>query len=150
MQVMATVQIVIPLTLIAHVTGRVNDIHFECMSYSTNSSESSPVITTTLDEEYNVLFDPSTGQRSRFWYNHMLQIIQSSAHDSNAPQPDPNSHTTAYNDFAFCLELNRDQLKVKDLKDIYRIRGIPNHCCSSLAAAVLPPELMQMFPEDQG
>ena len=43
--------------------------------------------------------------------------------------------------FGDCLCADRDQLEVRDLKDFYRVRGVPATCCQSLAATLLPNDL---------
>jgi hypothetical protein len=43
--------------------------------------------------------------------------------------------------FGDCLCADRDKLEVRDLKDFYRVRGVPATCCQSLAATLLPNDL---------
>lgn len=43
--------------------------------------------------------------------------------------------------FASCLEQSIDILEVRDIKDFYRVRNIPKHCCSCLAEALLDKSL---------
>eukprot|EP01084_Bolivina_argentea_P157966 275229_1 len=147
--------LILSLQLISYTNCIPNDFYdISCSHQSDNETfieftNKSFLVEKTLDEDYHVLYDTSTGRRSNLMYNYMLQI-QDSSHNTNSSHHPNSNHHTAYMDFAFCLEANHDELRVKDLKDLYRIRGIPKHCCSSLASAVLPTELMEMFQEDHG
>lgn len=98
------------------------------------------------------IFDPLTGKRSHQHYNDMLKIIsmQKNATENSkiTPQVTQHVYTDAFSNFSQCLQDNYHQLKVKDLKDIYRIRGIPTWCCSSLADLILPIELMDLFGDN--
>jgi len=47
--------------------------------------------------------------------------------------------------FGHCLHANRNQLEIRDLKDFYRIRGIPRHCCQYLATSLLPNNLVNQL-----
>lgn len=44
----------------------------------------------------------------------------------------------ALHDFGSCLRENRNQLEIRDLNDLYRIRSIPAKCCQSLAEEIIP------------
>ncbi len=48
--------------------------------------------------------------------------------------------------FGKCLSDNRNQLEVRDLKDFYRIRGVPAKCCQTLAISLLPNDLTKSVP----
>eukprot|EP00484_Ammonia_sp_Unknown_P010343 CAMPEP_0197072876 /NCGR_PEP_ID=MMETSP1384-20130603/210316_1 /TAXON_ID=29189 /ORGANISM="Ammonia sp." /LENGTH=331 /DNA_ID=CAMNT_0042511697 /DNA_START=65 /DNA_END=1057 /DNA_ORIENTATION=+ len=85
-------------------------------------------------------------------YRHMLHIIDDSLSlpSSNTAHTFPshldhNQSVSAYAAFGSCLAAHRDGLQVKDLKDIYRIRGIPKSCCASFANAVLPSQVMEQY-----
>lgn len=43
--------------------------------------------------------------------------------------------------FGDCLCAGRNQLEVRDLKDFYRVRGVPDTCCRALAATLLSNDL---------
>ena len=45
--------------------------------------------------------------------------------------------------FGDCLSANHSQLEIRDLKDFYRIRGIPAKCCQSLAINLLSNDLVK-------
>lgn len=121
-------------------------------STTTISQQRSTCTVCTEQQPRYKLFNPSTGTRSESFYNHMLHIID----DSLALPPsntahrfpshlDHNQSVSAYAAFGSCLTAHRDGLQVKDLKDIYRIRGIPKSCCASFANAVLPSQVMEQY-----
>ena len=53
------------------------------------------------------------------------------------------SQEKALRKFGDCLEDNSNQLEIRDLLDIYRVRGIPEECCSSFVMDFFPSELME-------
>lgn len=46
--------------------------------------------------------------------------------------------------FGDCLCANRNQLEVRDLRDFYRVRGIPAKCCQALATNLLPSDITRL------
>ena len=74
---------------------------------------------------------------SRYHIYLLIIILCASGHSVFAQS----STQEALKAFSNCLCENRHQLEVRDLKDFYRIRGIPGQCCQSLAAHLIPDKL---------